>query len=116
MSVLPTNAKLTRIDAVASVDVSGTASFTNGDVLDVECVIDEPTGSLAFLSWAQENQVTATIYVARDDLPPDQQLQVGDRVQANQTEDESIVYLVVKRNLRVFYEITHFELFCRVQG
>lgn len=114
MSVLPTNGLLTRIDTISGVDVAGAVSFATGDAIAAECVIDEPTSSQRFVLGAAIADVSAVIYVALDDLPAGQQLQQGFRLVANQDGEESIVYRVIKRQLRVFFDITHFELFCKV--
>lgn len=117
MSVLPTNGVISRIDASGAPDADGNPTWVNGGAISAECVVDGVTSGQRFTLGAAVSDCDAVIYVALDDLPAGQQLREGFRVVAAQDEDPdgAITYVVKKRDFKSFYELTHFEIFCKKQ-
>jgi hypothetical protein len=114
VSVLPDNGTLLRVDspqpATAGGDVAG---FTPGADLSVRVTIDEPTRAQQVRLGATIADVSLVVYALRDDLPAGTQVREGYRVVAAQDGDDVRTYVVVRRDFRVFDELTHFELFCK---
>jgi hypothetical protein len=74
------NAKLQRIDHASAVDKRGSVTYSDGDAIEVQCVIDEPSMAQRATLGAEIKDLAQVLYVVAKNLPAGQTLASGDRV------------------------------------
>lgn len=111
--IIPSNGVLSRIDAPSGVSSGGDVTFTTGSTISVDVLIDNPTRAQRYALGQQIADAEAVVYVLKDQLPAGVSINEGDRVTAAQEGEAAATYLVIKRQFRVFDELTHFELFVK---
>lgn len=113
MAVIPTNGKLTRIDARQTAGSDGAATWSTGATLDVDVCICDPSRAQRWAMGSQIAEAQQVIYVLRSDLAAGTVILEGDRLTANCDGQASATWEVIKVLAPVFRELSHFECFVK---
>lgn len=105
-----TNGTLSRIDSVA-IGPSGDPTYTHGDAIELRVLVDVPTRAQRYALGTVIQDASAVVYVMVADVPGG--VAEGGRVVVAQDGMAAVTYVVVKRIVRVFRELGHYELFCK---
>lgn len=113
------NAKLQRIDAVASATPGGDEQWTAGSTIDIDCTLDEPSSTQRWTITQLEVDATAVLYVLIDaGVVLAKGMKVAVQLLDRNGQAIGDVQELVIRNVRTRVHLTqdHYECFVRSVG